>query len=116
VARILLVEDDPDVCPLLEHILLSEKHQVTVAETFDTGRRQVDVESYDLVLTDLRLGDGDGLDLADAAKAAGMRTLILSAYVLRCAPERLEQHRFLWKPVRVPELLRVVAEVLDQPA
>jgi DNA-binding response OmpR family regulator len=115
-ARILLVEDDADVGPLLEHILVRENHQVTVAETFEAARRRVDVEIYDLVLTDLRLGDGDGLDLADAARAAGMKTLLLSAYVLQCPPERLVQHRFLWKPVRPPELLKVVAELLGQPA
>src|SRR5262249_46801145 len=99
-ARILLVEDDADVGPLLEHILIGQNYQVTVAENFEAGRRRVEVETYDLVLTDLRLGDGDGLDLADAAKAAGMKTLLLSSYVLQCPPERLTEHRFLWKPVR----------------
>lgn len=115
-AKILLIEDDTDVGPLLEHVLLGEKHQVTTAQSFGDGLKHIDGEVFDLVVTDLRLGDGDGLDLADAAWAAGMKTLILSAYVLQSPPDRLERHRFLWKPVRLPELVKVVAEILDEAA
>jgi YesN/AraC family two-component response regulator len=87
-----------------------------VAESYGSASKHIDAETFDLVITDLRLGDGDGLDLADAAKAAGMRTLIVSGYVFQYPPERLARHRYLWKPVRVPELLKAVAELLAEPA
>ena len=41
-----------------------------------------------------------------------MLTLIVTAYAYLFPPNRLSAHLYLWKPVRVRELLSVVARVL----
>src|ERR1700687_5719363 len=55
--RILLVEDDPDVAPILEHVLIDEGYSVHVARTLKEARSHLDERAYSLVVADLRLRD-----------------------------------------------------------
>ncbi len=114
--RILLVEDDTDVRPLLQHILLSEGYRVDMAETVRKAVSLIETDSYDLVLTDGVLPDGDGVTIADNAKDRGMKALIITGYALRLPKERLERHDYIWKPLRPRELLDAVARALSSPA
>jgi len=109
---ILLVEDDPDVRALLEHILLAEGYRVDVAATAMHATSLLDANSYGVVLTDGVLPDGNGVDIADKAKARGMPALIVTGYALRFAKEDLARHGFLRKPLRARELLDAVARHL----
>jgi CheY-like chemotaxis protein len=112
--RIMLVEDDPDVRPLLEHILLGAGYHVDVAATHARAVELLDADAlYDLVVTDGKLGDGSGLAIADRAKARGAKTLIITGYALQFPQEDLGRHRYIWKPVRRGELLAVVARCLE---
>jgi CheY-like chemotaxis protein len=113
-ARILLVEDDPDVRPLLEHVLLGAGHIVDVAATYAGALELLNTDTvYDLVLSDGRLGDGSGIGVADRAKARGAKTLIITGYALQFPQEDLARHPYIWKPVRGTELLAVVARCLE---
>lgn len=111
-ARILLVDDDPDVRPLLEHILLSDGHKVTTAESVKVGRKLLSRQPFDLLLTDVNLPDGSGLDLADQAKAAGVQVLVLTGHGLKLAPGSLQGYNYLLKPIRVAELNQAVQKAL----
>ena len=62
--RVLLVEDDPDTTNLLEELLSNTKRArfvVMAAATAQFGLDKVKQESFDVVLLDYRLPDGDGL-------------------------------------------------------
>ena len=61
--RILVVDDEADLRELLEITLLKMGLDVDCAATLREARRLVDDNSYDLVLTDMRLPDGLGLEL-----------------------------------------------------
>ncbi|KQQ87441.1 sigma-54 dependent transcriptional regulator [Massilia sp. Leaf139] len=61
--RILVVDDEADLRELLEITLLKMGLDVDCAATLREARRQVADNSYDLVLTDMRLPDGLGLEL-----------------------------------------------------
>jgi DNA-binding response OmpR family regulator len=113
-ARIVLVDDDPDVRPLLEHIILSDGHQVTCAESLKVGRALLGKQPYDLLITDVNLPDGSGLDLADEAIAAAIKTLVLTGHGLKLRPGMLNGYRYLLKPVRVAELTKAIHECLAQ--
>ena len=69
--RILLVEDDPDLAPLLEHILVDAGYSVHAGRTLRQARSLLNKQVYSLVITDLLLPDGDGLALADYAAELG---------------------------------------------
>jgi DNA-binding response OmpR family regulator len=111
-ARILLVEDDPDVRPLLQHVLLAERHQVDIATTLAEADDLLAREQFDLVLTDIGLPDGSGLALAERATRRGVRTLVLTGYALRLSARELDGYDFLMKPIRPRELIDAVERCL----
>jgi DNA-binding NtrC family response regulator len=113
-ARILLVEDDPNLRPLLEHILLEEQYHVSTAETVVGGLAFLDAEPFDLAICDVNLPDGNGLVVADKATAVGIKALIVTAHGLTLKPGALAQYDYLLKPVRIGELLRAVERCLAE--
>ncbi len=110
--RILLVEDDPDVRPLLEHILLREDYQVTTAETVANGIALIDTQPFDLAICDVNLPDGSGLAVADKATRAGVKTLVVTGHGLSLKPGALATYDYLLKPLRVAELIAAIERSL----
>jgi two-component system nitrogen regulation response regulator NtrX len=106
--RILLVEDDPDVRPLLEHVLRGDGCAVDVAATAASARAFLRANVYDLVLADGRLPDGDGIEIADEAKELGTKTVVLTGYALSFPADRLARHEYHMKPIAPRELLGIV--------
>jgi len=76
-ARILLVEDDADLARGLEFNLRHEGYEVVLAGTVKDGRRAALRGEADLVVLDLMLPDGDGLDVLRALREGGRRTPVL---------------------------------------
>ena len=69
-SRILHVEDDPDITTIVSS-LLSGDYQVQQASTLAQARQLIDKENFDLVLLDVGLPDGSGLDLLKELKTNG---------------------------------------------
>ena len=116
-ARILLVEDDPDVRPLIEHILVAEGgYQVTAVESAANARRLLGSQPFDLVITDVNLPDGSGLTVADEALRGGMTVLVLTGHGLSLKPGALAAYDYLLKPIRAAALLETIRERLARQA
>jgi two-component system, NtrC family, response regulator HydG len=115
--RVLLVEDDPEVRLLVEHILLDADYEVDSVETLEAGRRALRRRAYDLVIADGRLADGTGMELADDARERTTPTLIMTGYafVLAASGVDLGQYDVLLKPISPEELLASVAKTLSAP-
>jgi CheY-like chemotaxis protein len=108
-AGILLVEDDPDVRPLLEHILAAEGgYRVSAVGSAASALRLLANQPFDLVLTDVHLPDGSGLVVADDGLRRGMAVLVLTGHGLNLGPSMLSAYDFLLKPVRAAKLLEIV--------
>jgi DNA-binding NtrC family response regulator len=111
--RILIVEDDRDVMVLLQHVLLDAGYAVECAPGVKAAQSLLKERTYDLVLTDGKLGDGSGIEVADDAVARRMKALVMTGYSLQMEAEGgLERHRYLIKPVRPREIVDVVARTL----
>ena len=67
-ARVLHVEDDEDVAEVVRGMLRTQA-RVSVAENLARAREKLRSEDYDLVLLDLRLPDGSGLELLEQINA-----------------------------------------------
>ena len=62
-ARLLVVDDDTDLLRLLAMRLQASGYRVVTADCVEAARNRLGVERFDLVLSDVRLPDGDGLAL-----------------------------------------------------
>ncbi|HEU4395443.1 MAG TPA: response regulator transcription factor [Planctomycetota bacterium] len=76
-ARILLVEDDADLARGLEFNLRHEGYEVSVAGTVRDGKAFARKPGADLVILDLALPDGDGLEILRALRDAGSSVPVL---------------------------------------
>ncbi len=112
--RILLVEDDVDVRPLLEHILLDAEFAVTAVETEANALALLDKQPFDLVVTDVNLPDGSGLKVADRAKELGVRALVFTGHGLSLKPGMLAPYDYLLKPLTAREFIEAVRRRLPR--
>ncbi|WP_024326518.1 sigma-54 dependent transcriptional regulator [Thioalkalivibrio sp. AKL19] len=63
IRHVLVVDDEPDICELLEITLARMGLEATTATRLEPARALIAERDFDLCLTDMRLPDGDGLDL-----------------------------------------------------
>jgi DNA-binding response OmpR family regulator len=119
VARILLVEDNPDVLVLFEEILRIAGYQVYTGETFQAAQDLLALGEYDLLITDGRLPDGTGVALADKAKEKGIVALIVTGFLdalHRGSPGIEDHYTILQKPLTPNELLAAVGSAIGRAA
>lgn len=113
-ARILCVDDELQVVKLKCAILERAGHQVTHAVSAHQAVDLMGANSYDAVVTDWRLGDGNGRDVVQAAKSnSTMPVVVVSGYVAEAyqSAEPLAD-LYLEKPVNPEELVTIVNELL----
>lgn len=78
--KIVVVEDDPLISKLLERVLHDEGFSVIVAETLKKGLIVCATHKPDLIILDLGLPDGDGMELLDAyRKHNSVPVIVVSA-------------------------------------
>ena len=58
---ILIVEDDPSFGVMLQTWLKKNNYDVVLAPLYAQAKKELSSKSFDLILTDLRLPDGDGI-------------------------------------------------------
>jgi DNA-binding NtrC family response regulator len=116
-ARILIVDDDPYFLRVLSRILTGENFQVKTAEGAVEAAQLLQQNAFDLVISDLRLPDGDGLSILQEIRRSGseMPVVILTAYgEVDSYLEAMNAGatEYLNKPVKSEELLVVVRSCL----
>lgn len=120
-ARLLLVDDDPGLLKLLGMRLTSQGYQVTTAESGQQGLKLLARSRPDLVISDLRMDEMDGMQLfAEIQKAQpGLPVIILTAHGSipdAVAATRQGVFSFLTKPVDRDALYKAIDEALAQTA
>jgi CheY-like chemotaxis protein len=114
-ARILFVDDDPFTLETLRRSVELFGHQAILASTGQEAETMLTKQSLDLILTDMRLPDMDGLSLVRRLKASsvggGVPIVVLSASAELDAGELSRAagaEEFLEKPVRLETLQEVI--------
>ena len=89
IVRLLVVEDEPLVAFDTEHFLSDADYEIvaTVDRVADALAELADGKAIDLVLVDVSLADGSGVDVARAAQARGVPVLFVTG---SCPPEATE--------------------------
>ena len=115
---ILLVEDDSGLRELLQEELEAEGYQVTACGDAEDGQQQLENQTFDLLVSDLRLPGADGLSLLPSLVAADSppAVLIITAFgSVQQAVKALQAGAddFLTKPLEMDHFLLTVSRLLD---
>ena len=117
--KILLIEDDVSFCKLLEKFLLKKGYEITTAFSANEARSKINSIRYDLVLTDLRLPDTDGIALMAEIKTAFPDTpvILMTGYSdVSTAVKAIKKGAtdYISKPFNPEEVLLVIANALQE--
>lgn len=120
--NILVVDDDPQVLTTIRKILEAEGYTVRAAASGDVALAKIDNQPPDLIITDIFMPDGDGLEILNAIRARNARIPVIvmsgsqekgDANYLRFA-DRLGAVQSLPKPFLSAELLEAVEGALKR--
>jgi two-component system, NtrC family, response regulator PilR len=120
-ASILVVDDEASMREFLEILLAKEGHQVVSVADVAGAIKRVTEDKVDLVITDLRLGAGSGMEVLRVAKQASLATevIVITAFATTenaIQAMKLGAYDYVLKPFKVDELRLVVAKALEHRA
>ncbi len=116
--RILVVDDEVDICWTLRHMLQAEGVEVLTATSGAEALKLAEDRPFRLVFLDVKLPDIDGLEVAQRIKAISPATkiIIISAHYYSGDPKIQSKLKsglisgFLSKPIHLSVVQRIVAE------
>ncbi len=119
-ARLLVVDDEPDLRQLYELALVREGYQILTAGTLAEARALMAERPFDVLITDMNLPDGQGLELLrDIARGQrSERSIVITAYgSAENAVDSLKSGAFdyLTKPVDLKQFRAVVRSAVFAP-
>ena len=117
-SKILLIEDDISFCKLLEKFLTKKAYDVTIAFSAAEARLAINKESFDLILTDLRLPDSDGIALMTEFKNLNIKApiVLMTGYSdVNTAVKAIKNGAadYISKPFNPDEVLLVITNALQ---
>jgi len=118
-SKILLVEDDRSIATVITAALEDEGFVLHYCESIAARDRLLSEHSFDAMLTDVMLGDGDGIASLDSARAIDpdMPVIVISAQNTLDTAVRASEHsafEYLPKPFDLDELVRAVRQAAGQ--
>jgi CheY-like chemotaxis protein len=118
-ARVLVVDDHELNRKLLQHVLEYEGHEVLVADSIASAEATLERSRPDLMVLDVQLPDGDGLDLARRLKSMPANE---SCAIVACTAEAMKGDReraldagcdaYVSKPIDTREFAALVSSLL----
>ena len=119
--KILIIEDEPDIRKTLEYNISREGYKVVCASSLSKGKEQINSSDFSLILLDLMLPDGSGLDLCREIKSDKEKSstpiIILTAKddeVDKVVGFELGADDYVTKPFSVRELILRIKAVLKR--
>ncbi len=118
-ARLLIIDDEDSMREFLSVLFRDEGYQVTVADSATEARRILATATFDLVLCDILMPDGNGLDLLQEIKAesANISVVMMTAYTsTKSAIEAMRHgaYDYVSKPFDVEELKLLLTKALEK--
>lgn len=111
--HVLIVDDDTDSATTLRELVRADRFSVAIAHTLRDARRQIALQPPDLVLLDMQLPDGNGLDLfTDRQLVSDSEIVLVTGHAsLDSSIEAMRRGAadYLVKPIAMKQLQRVLA-------
>lgn len=117
--KILVIDDEVEVCLLLERFLTKKGYAVDTVVRAEEGLSRLSKKKYDLVISDFRLPDASGLDLLKQIKELkpAQKVIIITGYSdIRMAVEVIKYGAldYVTKPLYPEELLNLIEESISR--
>ena len=117
--RILVVDDEKDICRALEFLLKREDYSVTTANSGEDAIEKLQAENFDVVITDLKMGKVDGMTVLEKAKELSPDTgvIMMTAFAsIETAVEAMKRGAtdYIVKPFLNEEIRLTIRKVLEQ--
>jgi len=117
--HILVVDDEEIARKNLEHILKKELYLVVTASNGREALEMMDASDFDVIVTDLKMEEVDGIDLLERAtlKSPGTRVIMITAYAsIDSAIEAMKKGAFHYvtKPFKLDEVRKVVKDAIEK--
>src|SRR5262245_41183902 len=118
--RVLVIEDEPKVADALRRGLQREAIDVSLANDVGSALRLIEAGAFDVILLDLMLPDGDGLDLLNTLRGHHVQTPVLVLTARDAVEDRIAgldggADDYLVKPFAFEEVLARIRALLRRP-
>ena len=116
-SNILVVDDDRSMREFLEILLTQDGYDVVLAESGEEGCQILDNQQFDLVITDIRMKDIDGIGVLKKAKQVDSDTMVVMISAFATAETAVDAMKegaydYIPKPFKVREFKRIVRDTL----
>ena len=118
-AHLLIVDDDPVTVDLLREVLSKEGYEVTTALSGEEAISQGTGNLFDIVITDVRMGEKDGMDVLRFFRRTSPETSVIVVTAFGSIDTAIEAIRegafdYISKPFKLEEIRITVKRALDQ--
>jgi DNA-binding NtrC family response regulator len=115
--KILVVDDDKDLCNLISDIISEEGYIVQKAYDAKTAISKILEENIDVMIIDNKLAGSSGINVIEQSKFLnpGLKTIMISAYGntnTKLRARDLGVYDFLDKPFDIKDLIKTVSELI----
>ncbi len=116
-STILVVDDDRSMRELLEILLTKEQYQVSLAASGEEAFQILDFNTFDLVITDIRMKDINGIDVLKKAKKVSPETMVVMISAFATAETAVEAMKegaydYVPKPFKVGDIKKIIQDSL----
>lgn len=116
-STILVVDDDRSMREFLEILLTKEEYQVSLAASGEEAFQILDENAFDLVITDIRMKDINGIDVLKRAKKVSPETMVVMISAFATAETAVEAMKegaydYVPKPFKVGEFKKIIQDTL----
>src|SRR4051794_35299470 len=117
--KVLVVDDDRSICKLMGSMLEMESYPFRLAMSGEQARRAMDEEQFDILVSDIYLGDDSGLQLLDHIKKlnADAEVIIMTAHgSMETAVRAVHNGAFdyISKPFVIDEMLGILRRIEEK--
>jgi len=117
--KVLIIDDDPTICMMLQGLLKRKNFDADIVFSAGEALKKLETQQFDLVLSDFRLPDFDGLELLQKIKAIHPQipVIIMTSYAdIRTAVSAIKMGAFEYvtKPLNPDEILVLIHSALEK--
>lgn len=118
-SKILVIDDDTSFCVMLKTFLQKKGYEVTNAFTAKEAEEAIKNQTFDVVLTDIRLPDSDGIQILKSIKEVSFATqvILMTGYTdIKTAVSAMKMgaYDYVGKPINPDEILHTIEQSLKK--